>query len=391
MKKQIKSVIAIVITTALAVASYLYKDTLLSFIPTDFSNVDMIYETVDLSLAQGEVNVRYYYHTLSDNAKKAYTLILPQLYNHTYEIEIPYLTGEELEELNYAISYDNPDLICYAAECNFKTVGNKYYFYPVYAHSFEECEQLCTELETAVSLALSKAVNCQTDFEKEKFVHDYVCDVCEYSLADELKITVYDTLIGKRAVCEGYSRTTQLLLNKLGVENYLVVGEAINDDGETVGHMWNVVRIDSENYYLDVTWDDTQDENGPLLKKYLYFNLSEQQISKNHYNISPKNNNCTSEKLNYAKMNGMIYDGYNSDFKEGFEKQILKNYSEGINWVEIYTTGEKAYNDISKNLIDNDGISKIVANAKTKQSGIGYSKYNCYTDDKMFYMQIVFY
>lgn len=54
------------------------------------------------------------------------------------------------------------------------------------------------------------------------------------------------------AVCEGYARTFQLLLNYSDVENLLVTGES-----QGVGHAWNLIKLDDGQWYwCDLTFDD---------------------------------------------------------------------------------------------------------------------------------------
>jgi len=58
----------------------------------------------------------------------------------------------------------------------------------------------------------------------------------------------------KGAVCEGFARTYQLLLNLSGVENIFVAGRAGED------HAWNMVKLDDGQWYwCDLTWDDCPD------------------------------------------------------------------------------------------------------------------------------------
>ncbi len=54
------------------------------------------------------------------------------------------------------------------------------------------------------------------------------------------------------AVCEGYARTFQLLLNVAGVESVYVSG-----DGGGEAHAWNLAKMDDGKWYwFDLTWDD---------------------------------------------------------------------------------------------------------------------------------------
>ncbi len=384
MRKIFKTVGAVI--AVIFVLGVIYnRHTLLSLIPTNFSNVEMVYD----GQSDAETNVRYYYNRLSDNAKVAYTLIVPEVYKHTDSIEIPMITDEELNALNYAVSYDNPDLICYSAECNVRTEGNKCYFEPVYSHTGEECGKLTSELMSEVDKAVSQAQNLSSDYEKEKYVHDYICEKCEYVLTDKLKTTSYDALVGGEAVCEGYARAAQLLLNRLGIENYLVTGDTENDDGKLEGHMWNIVKINGNNYHLDVTWDDTDQSDAPDIKTHIYFNLTTKQISKNHFNIKPEENNCTADEFNYAKAEGLLFGNYGNTLKTNLEAEAVRNYTDGKSYIEVFAVSPEAYSEIHKKLVDSDGISEIALNVRDKNKNMKFTQYQTFEDSEMCYMQFI--
>ena len=60
------------------------------------------------------------------------------------------------------------------------------------------------------------------------------------------------------AVCEGYAKSLQLMLNYLEIPNVIVYGES-KADGSTIWqrHAWNMVKMDDGNYYyFDPTWSD---------------------------------------------------------------------------------------------------------------------------------------
>lgn len=384
MRKIFKTVGAVI--AVIFVLGVIYnRHTLLSLIPTNFSNVEMVYD----GQSDTETNVRYYYNRLTDNAKVAYTLIVPEMYKHAEAVEIPMITDEELDALNYAVSYDNPDLICYSAECNVRTEGNKCYFEPVYSHSGEECGRLTSELMSEVEKVVKQAQNLSSDYEKEKYVHDYICEKCEYVLTDKLKTTSYDALVGGEAVCEGYARAAQLLLNRLGIENYLVTGDTKDDNGKLEGHMWNIVKINGNNYHLDVTWDDTDQSDAPDIKTHIYFNLTTKQISQNHFNIKPEETDCTADEFNYAKAEGLLFGNYTSTLKANLEAEAVQNYTDGRSCIEVFAVSPEAYGEIRKKLIDSDGISEIAINVRDKNKNMKFTQYQTFEDSEMCYMQFI--
>ena len=104
-----------------------------------------------------------------------------------------------------------------------------------------------------------------SDIEKAKALHDWVCNNTEYAKADNDDAENHaDTSVFMDgiAVCEGYARTYNLLLNEAGLETCYV---------KTKDHAWNIVNIGGKNFHIDTTWDD-------VYGNYDWFMLSDEQI-----------------------------------------------------------------------------------------------------------------
>lgn len=119
-----------------------------------------------------------------------------------------------------------------------------------------------------------------SDFELELALHDWICKTTTYDHdaatdpdAHPLAFTAYGALVEGKAVCEGYARAAQLLLNTFGIEATLVIGT----DQTKSDHMWNLVKIDGKWYHLDLTWDDDD-----AAYYHYYFNLSDTLIGRDH-------------------------------------------------------------------------------------------------------------
>lgn len=79
----------------------------------------------------------------------------------------------------------------------------------------------------------------------------------------------------KAAVCEGYAKAFQLLLNACNVNNAYVTGT-----GNGEGHAWNVIQLANDNWYwCDITWDDQPGRVRGVM--YDYFCVSGNEF-KNH-------------------------------------------------------------------------------------------------------------
>ena len=85
-------------------------------------------------------------------------------------------------------------------------------------------------------------------------IHDIICESIEYKYVNGVpdtapqSHTIYGFFSGAGGVCETYSKTLQLLLNFIGIENVYVFNEV---------HAWNIVKADDGNWYwIDATFDD---------------------------------------------------------------------------------------------------------------------------------------
>ena len=226
---------------------------------------------------------KHYFGELNENEKRAYNAILRDIESFPEEIEIPELNNEELEKVWLAVMYDNPELIMLGRECMLVSRDRKFWFSCEYAMTKDEYEQKKAELQAKADELGAKIVKETSDFDKELLIHDAIIDSCRYTDSDKLiASSAYGVLVNGSASCEGYAKAAKLLLDKAGIENYVITGTAKREDGASEGHMWNVVFIDGKPYNLDLTWDDPIGEGVTQNKRYAYFNISDEEILKTH-------------------------------------------------------------------------------------------------------------
>lgn len=68
------------------------------------------------------------------------------------------------------------------------------------------------------------------------------------------------------AVCQGYASTFKAFMDALGIECEYVKG--LGNGGP---HGWNRVKVNGEDYYIDVTWDDPENPGDPEYIDYTYY------------------------------------------------------------------------------------------------------------------------
>lgn len=98
-------------------------------------------------------------------------------------------------------------------------------------------------------------------------------------------VNVFDGSSGTNVVCEGYSKAFRYLCDCAGIECLMVTGTMSGGTGAG-DHMWNVVRLGSSNYLVDVTNCDTGTVGEP--NKLFLKGRSDSQTATNIYIIEGK-------------------------------------------------------------------------------------------------------
>ena len=131
---------------------------------------------------------------------------------------------------------------------------------------------------TVDEILIKNNAHSLSDFDKIKFVNDYIVQNTVYSTETiHSAHSAYTVLAEGKAVCQGYALLAQKMLTKLGIESLYVVGEAGG-----VGHAWNLVKLNGGWYHIDMTWNDPTPDRGPNNVRYAYFLMSDQQLIKDH-------------------------------------------------------------------------------------------------------------
>jgi len=153
----------------------------------------------------------------------------------------------------------------------------KYSFF--YKETLDERETVKAFVkETIKSLGLDGL----TSAEKVREINTFVINYAQYSLSDDVKIyTAYGFMANKKAVCQGYTLFTYLMLEEAGVPSSLVRGSVLGTGNpQDSNHIWNIVNIDGDWLHLDTTFNRASISGGMGEK---YFLLSpDDEALKNH-------------------------------------------------------------------------------------------------------------
>lgn len=100
----------------------------------------------------------------------------------------------------------------------------------------------------------------KTEYEKILAIHNYICKNVKYEdeeTDNDISHTAYGALIEGRAVCQGYAAALYRLLLEAGIDNRIILGRGVSQEGDEGPHAWNIVKLEGDYYYMDVTWDDS--------------------------------------------------------------------------------------------------------------------------------------
>ena len=120
-----------------------------------------------------------------------------------------------------------------------------------------------------------------SEYDVVKTLHDYLVTHCEYEYRVDIGNMPFvshqaeGALLGT-AVCSGYAKAYEALLDAAGIPNVTITGYAGGY------HAWNLVQVDGQWYHVDTTWDDPTAQGDDYIR-YTYFLKSDKVlVSRSH-------------------------------------------------------------------------------------------------------------
>ena len=199
--------------------------------------------------------------------------------------QVPTTDGNWLYDVFFQLRLDHPEI--------FWAVGFKYRYYkdspnliliPEYIFDKNKIREHQKALGARVDKLVRTAMKF-SEWDKEKYVHDFICENIRY---DKLKKPYSHEIIGPLGhgvgVCEGIAKSVKVLCDALGVWCIIAICGNNPEKGIKYRHTWNIVRINGQYYHLDATFDNTlgKNEDGSTSIRYDYFNLDDKNIFRDH-------------------------------------------------------------------------------------------------------------
>ena len=336
-----------------------------------------------------EVGSRYknYFRTLSDDQKKAYNNILTEIMSAEGEfpeqIEVPYMESETLTHVYEALTYDNPEIMCFGTGASIITEGSHCYLKPDYSMTPEEFQLRRGYLSSKADEICGSFTLDDSEFDRELAIHDYIVKNCIYDLGHSDSGFAYTCIFSGYASCEGYAKAAKYLMERAGVECYCIVGDAKNSEGKIESHMWNIVSINGGFYHLDTTWDDPTDSGDTV--SHIYFNLTEKEIRTDHGNFN-SGFECTSMTENYFVKTDSVF--YSADYysRLDMEKLIINRLESGEYDVQLKFATKDAYDSAIYELITQSKAYNIQEDINSTRPWLNMADEISYSNYDRFYV-----
>lgn len=275
-------------------------------------------------------NIRYFwYDRLTATHQKAYDVLLEGIRRHQPEVMVEGCSAQEVFSITDAIAFDHPELFWFVT-C--ATDGSKVEL--KYGATAEEAAVLQRRIDEVVVKYLEGIDDTMSAYDVAIRLHVRMISAVDYDTValrreeqaggpardriDYLR-TICGVFLDKKAVCEGYARAMQYLLQKCGVECAEVAGRIRKENGENGGgHAWNILKLDGDYYYLDTTWDDSSNTIQTVKSNDLgmdYFCITTQELTRTRdLSLNPADLPlCEAIRCNYYYHNDLVLESYDLD------------------------------------------------------------------------------
>lgn len=251
----------------------------------------------------------------------------------------------------------------------------------------EARDSMKEKLEAAADECIDQISPDASEYQKIKYVYEYIIDTVEYSLGSADSQNIQSALLYHSSVCAGYSKAFQYILNRMGLFCTYITGQ-IQDGGD---HGWNMVRIDDVYYYVDVTWGDPVFANqmdsvdAGAVKNYNYLCCTEQDLFKTHVpGDSVELPNCTSDAYNYYKLNGCYYEAYDYDTLYSALMNSVWNGEESI----VMKFGSREAYDLAQHELFEGSLLNDPGQYLMEINAVGSWNYRYHTDDNFYVITV---
>ena len=264
----------------------------------------------------------YYYTKMSKPQQAVYYAIYQGLMALSDSFQVPKLEGRELSDVFFQLRLDHPEIF-WAEGFHYRYYqdSGNITFLPEYIFEKGKIKEHQKALKARVEKLVRPAMKL-SEWEKEKYVHDFICENVHY---DKLKKSYSHEIIGPLGqgvgVCEGIAKSVKVLCDALGIWCMIAICGNNPEKGIKYRHTWNIVKIGGTYYHLDATFDNTLGKHsfGAKEIRYDYFNLDDKNIFRDHEPLIAPAPACTDGDHFYYKEKKMSFTKTEDVYKRSLQ------------------------------------------------------------------------
>ncbi len=217
-------------------------------------------------------------HNYMNARKTRFTIIFKGNYRKIYnggDIEKMFAQAWNIDDKKHSNDFDylHWNIATYGFSINYYSNNKSVFSFKMkYRESASQLKKVNTKVKKALaSLKLGK----KSRVEKIRAIHNYIANIVQYDRSLK-NFTAYAGLVhsNHRTVCQGYALLFYKMCTDAGIPCRIVTGWA------GTPHAWNIVKLSGKWYYVDVTWDDTDNTYKPYT--YDYFLIGSNKMNGNH-------------------------------------------------------------------------------------------------------------
>ena len=345
---------------------------------TDENTVtEFTFSSEEMLQLQKEQEGFYTFDCLDDKERTVYCEIYASIL-YMQEVELSTTDADQMEKVFQCVLNDHPEIF-YVDGYSFTkyTRGGsvtKIMFEAAYTMDKAGIEETTEQIESRVLEILKDVPAGTDDYEKIKYIYEFIIENTEYNVAAENNQNICSVFLNNQSVCQGYAKAAQYLLLRSGIKATLVVGFV--EGGE--GHAWNLVFADGDYYYIDTTWGDasyrmtteeTFEVNHLPVINYDYLCVTTEQLCKTHsiQNVVPLPE-CSAVKDNYYVREGAYF--VDVDEKQ-LEAVFQKSYADEKDYITLKCADLEFYQSMLDALITEQKVFRYM---NTQDSAVAYAK-----------------
>lgn len=274
-----------------------------------------------------ELLKRYAYSLLSSDERTVYDAILEAINGFAPEVNsfTVSVTDVQIQKIIDYIQRDHPEIFWFQHGATFYFDTTTHIVSRVtltYCMTQAEANKRQSKIDAANKAFLASVTGEMSDYEVTLRIYENIIKLVDYDtiglerqksgtvsadVPDDLR-SIYGVFVNKKAVCAGYAKAMQYLLNRCGIECTYVTSDT---------HAWNLVKLEGDYYHMDVTWGDgsdtKKDKNLTDAISYDCFCITTAELARLESHTPDTKfplPECTATKCNYHRRHGLFFEAF---------------------------------------------------------------------------------